>query len=80
MVVQLAAALADEPSPRVYLHCSAGIHRTGFFASVLLRLQPVKASDIADALVRLRPVTGQNVGGDRIALAVSRAEGLLLGQ
>jgi hypothetical protein len=77
LVTKLGDALVDEPLQRVYLHCSAGIHRTGFFAAVLLRLQPVEASAIVDALVRLRPVTGQNVGSDRIALAVTRAEALL---
>ena len=78
MVVKLADALADEPLPRLYLHCSAGIHRTGFFAVVLLRLQPVAVTDITAALARLRPITAHELGSDRIALAVSRAEALLL--
>lgn len=34
----LAAAIADTDAPRVYLHCSAGIHRTGFFAYLVLRM------------------------------------------
>ena len=46
MVVQLARATAKAALPRVYLHCSAGIHRTGFFASLLLRLQPLSVGDI----------------------------------
>jgi hypothetical protein len=41
MVAQLARAIGRAPLPRIYLHCSAGIHRTGFFASLLLRLEPI---------------------------------------
>jgi hypothetical protein len=77
MVVQLAKAIAELPLPRVYLHCSAGIHRTGFFASLLLRLQPLSVGDVPTALAALRPITAQQVGADRIALAMSRADSLL---
>jgi protein tyrosine/serine phosphatase len=77
MVIQLANAIAEVPHPRVYLHCSAGIHRTGFFASLLLRLQPLDVDEIPAALAALRPITAQRVGRDRIALAVARADALL---
>jgi len=77
MIVQLAKAIADVPLPKVYLHCSAGIHRTGFFASLLLRLQPLAVGDIPGALAKLRPITAQHVGEDRIALAVARANAVL---
>lgn len=77
MVVQLAEAIAQVSQPKVYLHCSAGIHRTGFFASLLLRLQPLSVDDIPVALAKLRPITGQGVGPDRIALAVARANAML---
>jgi hypothetical protein len=76
-VIRLARALAGAPHPRVYLHCSAGIHRTGFFASLLLRLQSQNTPQVLEALEVLRPVTAQQVGTDRVALAVSRAERLL---
>jgi protein-tyrosine phosphatase len=76
-VIKLARALAGAPHPRVYVHCSAGIHRTGFFASLLLRLQSQNTLEVLAALEALRPVTTQQVGPDRVALAVSRAEGLL---
>src|SRR5262245_19320376 len=39
MIIQLGGAICETPSPRIYLHCSAGIHRTGFFVSLLLRLE-----------------------------------------
>jgi len=77
MITQLADAIDGTPNPRVYLHCSAGIHRTGFFASLLLRLQPVEIDDVPKALAVLRPVTAEQVGSDRIALAVARADALL---
>jgi protein-tyrosine phosphatase len=80
MVVQLAEAIAEAPLPRVYLHCSAGIHRTGYFASLLLRLHPMRGDDVPAALAALRRITAQQVGNDRIALAVSRAEELLDGK
>jgi hypothetical protein len=77
MVARLAEAIEKTPAPRIYLHCSAGIHRTGFFASLLLRLQPIDVDDIPVALAALRSVTAEQVGHDRIALAVSRADALL---
>jgi protein tyrosine/serine phosphatase len=77
MVMKLAAAVESTGMPRVYLHCSAGIHRTGFFATLLLRLMPMDAGDILSALAALRPVTAEQVGHDRVSLAVARAEALL---
>ncbi|GJM01616.1 MAG: hypothetical protein DHS20C08_01170 [Rhodomicrobium sp.] len=32
-------SIATVPEPRIYFHCSAGIHRTGFFVYLLLRLK-----------------------------------------
>ena len=77
MVVEFAEAIAEVSQPKVYLHCSAGIHRTGFVASLLLRLYPLARDDIPAALAKLRPITAQGVGQDRIALAVARADALL---
>jgi protein-tyrosine phosphatase len=54
IVSKLARAVKDSERPRIYLHCSAGIHRTGFFASLLLRLKPMDAGDILTALAALR--------------------------
>lgn len=76
-MARLAEAIEKASVPRIYLHCSAGIHRTGFFACLLLRLQPVDVSDIPAALAALRPVTAEQVGHDRVALAMSLADTLL---
>jgi hypothetical protein len=72
---QFIAALADVAEPRVYLHCAAGIHRTGFFASILLRLEAVH--DVAAALADLRPVTARQLGDERFALALAKAAELI---
>jgi protein-tyrosine phosphatase len=77
MLTQLGKAISESPTPRVYLHCSAGIHRTGFFASLLLRLQPLDVDEVPKALATLRLVTAQQIGEDRIALAVAHADALL---
>lgn len=61
--------IANTERPHVYLHCSAGIHRTGFFAYLLLRSSGWMADEAADYLATLRPVTAEQVGEDRIALA-----------
>jgi hypothetical protein len=75
-LVSFGGALTGTVQPRVYLHCSAGIHRTGFFASILLRLQSLDAEAIRHALGELRPTTAQQVGQDRIDLAISIADTL----
>lgn len=66
---QLAAAIAAEPEPRIYFHCSAGIHRTGFFVYILLRLRGANRDDGLEALHTLRPVTAEQVGAERLDLA-----------
>lgn len=75
MVSTLAESIAKTSTPKVYLHCAGGIHRTGFFASVLLRLQPV--DDVAAVLAALRLVTAEQLGADRLGLAITQAEELL---
>lgn len=62
-------AVGETPEPRIYLHCSAGIHRTGFFAYVLLRLRGRDRDTALRELTALRPVTGEDVGGERLDLA-----------
>ncbi len=57
------------PQSRIYLHCSAGIHRIGFFAYVLLRLLGRNQADAFVQLQTMRPVTAEQVGSDRLALA-----------
>ena len=68
-VRQLEAALDGVDTPRVYLHCSAGIHRTGFFAYALLRCMGLTSADAVETLAELRQVTADQVGADRLALA-----------
>lgn len=57
------------PNTHIYLHCSAGIHRTGFFAYILLRLMGFDAAAALNELAELRGVTANQVGDDRIKLA-----------
>lgn len=57
------------PEAVIYLHCSAGIHRTGFIVYALLRYRGLSPEAARDALAELRPVTSDQVGDDRLALA-----------
>ncbi len=65
----LAREIGDEPRPRVYFHCSAGIHRTGFFVYAMLRMRGLDRDRAREELSRLRAVTAQQVGEDRLDLA-----------
>lgn len=56
----------------VYLHCSAGIHRTGFVIYALLRYRGLTPEAATEEVARLRPVTSEQVGDDRLALAEER--------
>ena len=71
-------AIEQEPEPRIYIHCSAGIHRTGFFAYILLRLQGLCRREAEAELGRLRAVTAAQVGPDRLDLAEERLHGTKL--
>ena len=68
-IAKLNAALAQTESPLIYLHCSAGLHRTGYVAYIFLRLMGLGPESATDALRELRPITAAEVGADRIALA-----------
>ena len=59
------AALAAGGS--VYVHCAAGIHRTGMIANAVLRAAGVSREDALTALRAMRPLTGEGVGDVRIA-------------
>lgn len=59
----------ETPEPRLYFHCSAGIHRTGYFVYILLRLRGLDRGAAFDELRQIRAVTAEQVGEDRIALA-----------
>ena len=53
----------------VYLHCSAGLHRTGFVAYLLIRRSGLTPEATMEELRTLREVTVEQVGEDRVALA-----------
>jgi len=53
----------------IYLHCSAGIHRTGFVIYALLRYRGLSPEAAVAEVAGLRPVTSDQVGEDRLALA-----------
>ncbi len=61
--------IKDEPNPQVYFHCSAGIHRTGFFVYSLLRLMGHTPKKAQSKLAQLRQVTANQVGQERLELA-----------
>ncbi|OSM04888.1 protein-tyrosine phosphatase family protein [Magnetofaba australis] len=64
-----AMCLAVRDGGRLYIHCSAGIHRTGMITYAFLLhagLSPVAAQQM---LVALRQVTGEGVGLERMAWA-----------
>lgn len=61
-----------EGSRIIYLHCSAGLHRTGFVAYLILRRSGLNPDDAMEGLRALRPVTAEQVGEDRIALAEAK--------
>ena len=69
LVTSLKAAIGDASDAHVYLHCSAGIHRTGFLAYILLRLMGYDPAAALAALAALRAVTADQVGDERITLA-----------
>jgi protein-tyrosine phosphatase len=77
LVCRFADAVRTAPSPLVYVHCAAGIHRTGFFASLLLRLQLTDNEAVRGALAALRAVTASQLGEERFAAAMQQAEAIL---
>lgn len=54
---------------KVYIHCSAGIHRTGMITVGLLRFLGYDSPTSINLLTHLRPVTAQQVGADRLLWA-----------
>ena len=66
-------SLDDAENKRVYLHCSAGIHRTGFVAALVMALQGLSILDIFTELRFCRDITAESVGEDRVLLAHTMA-------
>lgn len=50
---------------RIYVHCSAGIHRTGMITYAFLRYIEFSAENAMTTLSKLRQVTADGVGEDR---------------
>mmetsp|Transcript_53450 Transcript_53450/g.100576 ORF Transcript_53450/g.100576 Transcript_53450/m.100576 type:complete len:319 (-) Transcript_53450:143-1099(-) len=56
--------------PSILVHCSAGMHRTGFFAYGLMRaLSGLRPQEARECLYLMRRDTGEKVGHDRIRIA-----------
>jgi protein-tyrosine phosphatase len=60
------ASLLDKGAS-IIVHCSAGIHRTGMFGYALLRQVGLEPNAARAKLNKLRPVTGEGVGEERLA-------------
>ncbi len=67
------AALRD--GGRIYVHCSAGIHRTGMIAYGFLRSLNLDPDAARDLLMALRPETANNSGAHRLAWGDAFSEG-----
>ena len=52
---------------KLFIHCSAGIHRTGMFGYALLRQLGLSGEDAHVKLAELRQVTATGVGSHRLA-------------
>lgn len=51
---------------KLYIHCSAGIHRTGMFTNAFLRYCGYGEDESLALLEQLRTITKENVGEDRL--------------
>jgi protein-tyrosine phosphatase len=61
---RLRAQLAE--GQRIFVHCSAGIHRTGMISYALMRFLGMSADDARRTLSELRGVTAEGVGDARL--------------
>ena len=74
------AAEALKGGAGIYLHCSAGIHRTGMVAYAFLRYFGCDAGEAWSKLANLRSVTQSQVGEHRIAWADGFGEACALAE
>lgn len=58
---------------RLYLHCSAGLHRTGMIAAALLFRLGCDADTVRAAIAAMRPLTARDMGEARFEWAASFA-------
>ena len=70
-VLSLYSKLSDrlDSGNKIYIHCSAGIHRTGMITYGFLRFLGKKKSNAFELLQSLREVTAAQVGEDRLIWA-----------
>ena len=52
---------------RVYVHCSAGLHRTGMFAHAFLRHRGLTSPEAVETIAALRPLTAAELTPERMA-------------
>ena len=69
LFIMIGRAEKEAQRPRIYMHCSAGIHRTGFTAYCLLRRDGLDHETALEALKSEREVTFEQLGEERIELA-----------
>lgn len=60
----------------IYIHCSAGIHRTGMISYAFLRFIDNEHKQAIQLLTKLRQVTGDGVGEERVVWGNSIQEQL----
>ena len=67
-VINLYVSLKDKlnDAHRIYIHCSAGIHRTGMITYGLLRFLGNDIETSHQILLKLRQVTSEQVGEERL--------------
>lgn len=55
-----------ENQEKIYLHCSAGLHRTGMITNCLLRFLGYDETKSYEVINQLRPITAKEVGKKRL--------------
>jgi hypothetical protein len=68
---EIAAAL--KAGGRLYLHCSAGLHRTGMISAALLFHLGYDEAQVRATIEAMRPLTAQEMGAARLDWASSFA-------
>lgn len=58
-----------EHGSTLFIHCAAGIHRTGFFTYILLRSCNISEANTLSSLASLRPIILKKIGQHRLDLA-----------
>lgn len=80
-VPQLVCRLLDNMDPNsgnhVYIHCSAGIHRTGFVTYTILRLLGLTQIQALSELEKMRKVTAAQLGAERVTLAETMVKAMI---